>query len=180
MAIRNIVLEGDPMLRKKSKNVREVTDHIRETMEDMVETMREHQGVGLAAPQVGVMRRMFVAEPVPDDVFYMINPEMLEQDGEQEGEEGCLSVPDLEGGVIRPQHIKIKAQDLDGEWQEYEFDDFYARVMCHEYDHLDGILYTDKAEEVYDPAEKYEEMAKELAEKNAELKEKQETEETEE
>ena len=180
MAIRNIVLEGDPMLRKKSKNVREVTDHIRETMEDMVETMREHQGVGLAAPQVGVMRRMFVAEPVPDDVFYMINPEMLEQDGEQEGEEGCLSVPDLEGVVIRPQHIKIKAQDLDGEWQEYEFDDFYARVMCHEYDHLDGILYTDKAEEVYDPAEKYEEMAKELAEKNAELKEKQETEETEE
>ena len=180
MAIRNIILEGDPMLRKKSKNVREVTDHIRETMEDMVETMREHQGVGLAAPQVGVMRRMFVAEPVPEDVYYMINPEMLEQDGEQEGEEGCLSVPDLEGVVIRPQHIKIKAQDLDGEWQEYEFDDFYARVMCHEYDHLDGILYTDKAEEVYDPAEKYEEMAKELAEKNAELKEKQETEETEE
>ena len=180
MAIRNIILEGDPMLRKKSKNVREVTAHIRETMEDMVETMREHQGVGLAAPQVGVMRRMFVAEPVPEDVYYMINPEMLEQDGEQEGEEGCLSVPDLEGVVIRPQHIKIKAQDLDGEWQEYEFDDFYARVMCHEYDHLDGILYTDKAEEVYDPAEKYEEMAKELAEKNAELKEKQETEETEE
>ena len=180
MAIRNIVLEGDPMLRKKSKPVREVTDHIREVMGDMLETMREHDGVGLAAPQVGVMRRMFVAEPMPDEVYYMINPEMLEQDGEQEGEEGCLSVPGLEGVVVRPQHIKIKALDLDGNEQEYDFEDFHARVMCHEYDHLEGILYTDKAEEVYDPQEKYEEMAKEYAEKNAELREKAEQEEKEE
>ena len=83
MAIRNIIIEGDPMLRKKSKPVREVNDHIREIMIDMVETMREHNGVGLAAPQVGIMRRMFVAEPVPDEVYYMINPEMTEQDGTQ-------------------------------------------------------------------------------------------------
>ena len=145
MAIRNIILEGDPMLRKKSKPVREVNDHIREILEDMVETMREHYGVGLAAPQVGVMRRMFVAE-------------------------GCLSVPSLEGIVVRPDHIKIKALDFDGNEQTYEFDEFYARVMCHEYDHLEGILYTDKAEEVYDPEEKYKEMAEEMAEKNEELK----------
>ena len=109
MAIRNVILEGDPMLRKKSKPVREVTDHIRETLKDMVDTMHEKEGVGLAAPQVGVMRRMFVAEPVPDEIYYMINPEILEQDGSQVGEEGCLSVPDLEGVVERPQHIKIKA-----------------------------------------------------------------------
>lgn len=170
MAIRNIVLEGDPMLRKKSKQVKTINEHIKLTLLDMVETMRQHEGVGLAAPQVGVMRRMFVAEPEPEHVFYMINPEMLEQDGEQEGEEGCLSVPNLEGVVVRPQHIKIRAQDLDGNEREYDFEDFYARVMCHEYDHLEGILYTDKAEEVYDPQEKYEEMAKEYAEKNAELK----------
>lgn len=179
MAIRNIVIEGDPMLRKKSKPVREVTDHIREVMEDMVETMREHYGVGLAAPQVGVMRRMFVAEPVPDEVYYMINPEILDQDGEQEGEEGCLSVPDLEGIVVRPQHIKIRALDMDGNEQEYDFEDFHARVMCHEYDHLEGILYTDKAEEVYDPKEKYEELEQEYAEKNAELKAKAEASEEE-
>ena len=171
MAIRNIVLEGDPMLRKKSKPVREVNDHIREIMGDMLDTMHEHLGVGLAAPQVGVMRRMFVAEPEPDDVYYMINPEIIESDGSQEGPEGCLSVPDLEGIVDRPMHIKIKAQDLDGNEQEYDFEDFHARVMCHEYDHLDGVLYIDKAVETYDPEEKYKEMAEEIAAKNAELKE---------
>lgn len=180
MAIRNLILEGDPMLRKKSKPVREVNDHIREILGDMVETMREHYGVGLAAPQVGVMRRMFVAEPEPDDVYYMINPEILESDGSQEGPEGCLSVPQLEGIVERPMHIKIKAQDLDGNEQVYDFEDFHARVMCHEYDHLDGILYIDKAKEVYDPEEKYKEMAEEMAARNAELKEKsEETEESE-
>ncbi len=171
MAIRNIIIEGDPMLRKKSKPVREVNDHIREIMIDMVETMREHNGVGLAAPQVGIMRRMFVAEPVPDEVYYMINPEMTEQDGTQSGEEGCLSIPDLEGIVERPQHIRIKALDMNGDEQEYEFEDFHARVMCHEYDHLEGILYTDKASEVYDPQEKYEEMAREYEEQNARLRE---------
>ena len=169
MAIRNVILEGDPMLRKKSKPVREVTDHIRETMHDMVETMREKEGVGLAAPQVGVMRRMFVAEPVPDEVYFMINPEMLEQDGSQIGEEGCLSVPGLEGTVERPSHIKIRALDLDGNEQVYDFEDFHARVMCHEYDRLEGILYTDKATEVFDPQERYEQMQKEYEEKNAEL-----------
>ena len=172
MAIRNIILEGDPMLRKKSKPVRQITDHIRETMHDMVETMRQNNGVGLAAPQVGVMRRMFVAEPLPDEVYYVINPEMLEQDGSQVGEEGCLSVPDLEGVVERPQHIKIRFQDLDGNEQTLDLEDFHARVMCHEYDHLEGILYTDKAIETYDPEERYEELQKEYEEKNAELRKK--------
>lgn len=152
MAIRKIVTEGDDILRKHCREVSEVTDRIRETMQDMLETMRSEQGVGIAAPQVGIMRRMFVAEPEPERVYFMINPMMLEQSGSQSGDEGCLSVPGLIGSVERPSHIKIEALDLDGNQQVYEFDDFDARVMCHEYDHLDGVLYIDKAEHIR-PAE---------------------------
>lgn len=158
MAIRNVVKEGDAILRKHCREVSEVTDRIRLTMEDMLETMRAEYGVGIAGPQVGVMRRMFVAEPTPDEVYFMINPEILEQEGSQIGEEGCLSVPGLVGTVERPQKIRMRAMDLNGEVHEYEFEDFHARVMCHEYDHLEGILYTDKATDVHEPVdEEYEE-----------------------
>ena len=149
MALRNIVEKGDPILRKKSREVSEVTDRIRILMEDMVETMHHGEGVGLAGPQVGVMRRLFVAEPAPGEVYYMINPEMIEQEGLVEDTEGCLSVPGYYGIVERPQKIRMRAMDLDGNINEYEFEDFAARVMCHEYDHLEGILYTDKASEVH-------------------------------
>ena len=152
MAIRHVVKEGDAILRKHCREITEITDRIRTTMEDMLETMRQEQGVGIAGPQVGVMRRMFVAEPAPGEVYFMINPEILEKEGSQTGEEGCLSVPGLVGTVERPQKIRMRAQDLDGNWQEYEFEDFHARVMCHEYDHLDGILYTDKATDIHEPA----------------------------
>ena len=152
MAIRKIRTIGDDILRKHGREVSEVTDRIRETMQDMLETMRSEQGVGIAAPQVGIMRRMFVAEPEPERVYFMINPVILEQSGSQSGDEGCLSVPGLIGSVERPSHIKIEALDLDGNKQVYEFDDFDARVMCHEYDHLDGVLYIDKAEHIR-PAE---------------------------
>ncbi len=170
MALRHVVTEGDEILRKHCREVPEVTDRIRQTMEDMLETMRAEMGVGIAAPQVGIMRRMFVAEPEPGRVYYMINPVILEQSGSQTGDEGCLSVPGLIGTVERPSHIRIEALDLDGNKQTYEFDDFDARVMCHEYDHLEGILYTDKATNLRDAVveEDYEEDLKDSGNKGQE------------
>ena len=158
MAIRNVVLEGDEILRKKCREVTEITDRIRMTMKDMLETMRSEYGVGIAAPQVGIMRRMFIAEPEPGRVYYMINPVILEQSGADPGDEGCLSVPGKIGTVTRPDYIKIEALDLSGDKQTYEFHDFDARVMCHEYDHLDGILYIDKAVNIRDVDEDYQEI----------------------
>ena len=158
MAIRNVVLEGDEILSKKCREVTEITDRIRMTMEDMLETMRSEYGVGIAAPQVGIMRRMFIAEPEPGRVYYMINPVILEQSGADPGDEGCLSVPGKIGTVTRPDYIKIEALDLSGDKQTYEFHDFDARVMCHEYDHLDGILYIDKAVNIRDADEDYQEI----------------------
>ncbi len=161
MALRNVVTEGDRILRKKSREIEEITDRIKTTLYDMAETMEYKEGVGIAGPQVGVMRRMFVAKPYPDehpeDIYFIINPEIYETEGEQEGEEGCLSVPGMQGTVIRPQKIKMRAQDIEGNWHDYEFEDFAARVMCHEYDHLEGILYTDKATEVHEAVARYEE-----------------------
>ena len=148
MALRKVVVRGDEILSKRCREVSEITDRIRDTLDDMVDTMREELGVGLAAPQVGVMRRMFVAEPEPGRVYYMINPEIYFEEGSEEEYEGCLSVPGLIGIVERPQKIKIRALDRDGVEQDYEFEGFDARVMCHENDHLNGILYTDKAHDI--------------------------------
>ena len=148
MALRKVVVRGDEILSKRCREVSEITDRIRDTLDDMVDTMREDLGVGLAAPQVGVMRRMFVAEPEPGRVYYMINPEIYFEEGSEEEYEGCLSVPGLIGIVERPQKIKIRALDRDGVEQDYEFEGFDARVMCHENDHLNGILYTDKAHDI--------------------------------
>ena len=148
MALRKVVVRGDEILSKRCREVSEITDRIRETLDDMVDTMREELGVGLAAPQVGVMRRMFVAEPEPGRVYYMINPEIYFEEGSEEEYEGCLSVPGLIGIVERPLKIKIRALDRDGVEQDYEFEGFDARVMCHENDHLNGVLYTDKAHDI--------------------------------
>ena len=156
MAIRNITVIGDEILTKKCKPVKEITPHIKEVMEDMVETMKNADGVGIAAPQVGIMKRFFIAMPhvdsedeeLRDKIYYMINPEITYKEGSQDSSEGCLSVPGYMGLVERPQKIKIKAQDLDGVEHEYEFEDFAATVFCHEYDHLDGILYPDVAKEM--------------------------------
>lgn len=145
MALRNIVVDGDEILRKQCREVTEVNDRIKMTLNDMLETMRDAMGVGIAAPQIGIMRRMFVAEPAPGEVYFMINPEILEQEGSQIDSEGCLSVPGYIGAVERPERIKIKALDIDGNEQVYDFEGFHARVMCHENDHLNGILFKDKA-----------------------------------
>ena len=152
MALRKVVVRGDEILSKRCREVSEVTDRIKETLDDMVDTMREELGVGLAAPQVGIMRRMFVAEPEPGRVYYMINPEIYFEEGSEEDYEACLSVPGLIGIVERPQKIKIRALDRDGVEHDYEFEGFDARVMCHENDHLNGVLYTDKAHNIR-PAE---------------------------
>lgn len=157
MALRNIIEEGDPILRKKSRNVDEVNDRIRMILDDMVETMRAAEGVGLAAPQVGILRRMFVAEPEPGKVYYMVNPEITSSEGIQESTEGCLSVPGYTGIVKRPEKISIRCLGYDGKTKEYVLDGFEAIVISHENDHLDGILYTDKAEKIYAPGEETEE-----------------------
>ncbi|NLD19330.1 MAG: peptide deformylase [Clostridiales bacterium] len=152
MALRNIVEEGDPILRKHCREVDEVNDRIRMILDDMVETMREANGVGLAAPQIGIIRRMFVANPDPEsgEAYYFVNPEIEYLEGSQESEEGCLSVPGCMGLVERPEKVKIKGLGRDGQEQEYTFEGFPAIVICHEFDHLEGILYTDKAKEMYE------------------------------
>ena len=148
MALRHIVKEGDDILRKHCRPVDKVDDRIRMILDDMVETMRAEDGVGVAAPQIGMMRRMFVMEPEPEQVYKLVNPEILETSGTQECDEGCLSVPGLMGTVERPQTVKIKAMDENGREMIYTFTDFYAVVASHEYDHLDGILFTDKAKNI--------------------------------
>ena len=150
MALRNIVTEGDAVLRKHCREVDQVDDRIRMILDDMVDTMRDSNGVGLAAPQVGIMRRMFVAEPEPGQLYHFVNPEIVSVEGSQENEEGCLSVPGYIGLVERPERIEIKGLDREGNLQEYTFEGFPAVVMCHEFDHLEGVLYIDKAKEMYE------------------------------
>ena len=157
MALRKILTDEDDTLKKKSRPVTEVTDRIRGILDDMVETMREANGVGLAAPQVGILRRMFVVQ-VDDEMLYeLINPEIVETEGDQYGEEGCLSVPGYVGMVHRPQYVKIKGLDRNGKPVEYEGEGLLARAFMHEYDHLDGIVYTSKADDIHFAASEEEE-----------------------
>jgi len=149
MALRNIVTEGDETLRKVCRPVGEITDRIRDIVQDMIETMHDAGGVGLAAPQVGILRRIFVVD-VGDGPLVLINPEILETDGEQDDAEGCLSVPGKAGYVVRPNYVKIKGLDIDGNEVIHEGTELLARAFLHENDHLDGILYIDKADEILD------------------------------
>ena len=150
MALRNLRFEGDPILNKVAHPVTEMKDRLQVLIDDMLETMYENSGVGLAAPQVGVLRRIVVID-VGEGPVIMVNPEITESDGEQTGQEGCLSVPDKAGIVTRPQHVKVKYQDRDMKTVEIEAEDFFARAICHELDHLDGHLYVEKVEgELFD------------------------------
>lgn len=149
MGIRNIVQIGDDILRKKCRPVEVINDKIVILLDDMIETMREYEGAGLAANQVGILKRVFVVE-VDETVYEMINPEILETRGEITEEEGCLSVLGKVGTVTRPSYVKIKGQNREGAWNEYEAEGLLAKAFLHEYDHLEGIIYTDKAKDVHD------------------------------
>ncbi len=157
MAIRKIRTIGDPCLNKKCKPVVKITDATKELIEDMFDTMYEAEGVGLAAPQVGILRRICVVDVRDDDPLYMINPEILETSGEQTDDEGCLSVPGKCAQVTRPDYVKVRCLDVDMEEVVFEGQGLKARAMLHEIDHLDGILYGEKANEPYRDLEEEEE-----------------------
>ena len=143
------------------RNMREMTPNLRALIEDMVETMRHANGVGLAAPQVGVLKRLVVIECEEGELHVLINPEIVERDGEQTGYEGCLSVPGKTGIVTRPNHVKVKALNENMEPVTVEGEELLARALCHELDHLDGHLYTEMAEELYTNEELEEMQAEE-------------------
>lgn len=145
MALRKIREIGDPILNKTCKEVKEVTDRTKDLIDDMFETMYEAQGVGLAAPQVGILKRIVVID-CGDDPLLLINPEVLETSGEQTGQEGCLSVPGKAGIVTRPNYAKVKAYNEDMEEFIIEGEELLARALLHEIDHLDGHLYVEKVE----------------------------------
>lgn len=146
MAIRAIRVMGDGVLNKKCKEVKSVNDRTQVLIDDMIDTMREANGVGLAAPQVGVLKRIVVIEIEPENIYVLINPVILEQDGEQEGYEGCLSVPGKSGIVRRPNHVVVKAFDRDMNEYTLEGEGLMARAICHECAHLEGELYVDLVE----------------------------------
>jgi len=159
MAIRNILTKEESSLYKTSRAVTKFDARLHQLLDDMAETLIESNGVGLAAPQVGVLRRVVlvletnVEEDEDEYIIELINPEIVETEGEEAGAEGCLSVPGEYGIVPRPNYVKVKAQDRFGEWFEVEGEGLTARCFCHELDHLEGILFTSKATRMLDPEE---------------------------
>ena len=147
MAIRNIRIEGDPILRKVSREVPEITDRIKVLLDDMGETMYSADGVGLAAPQVGILKRIIVVDPHDEEtgLVKLVNPEIVESDGEQIGVEGCLSIPNYNATVKRPEHVKVKYIDEDGNEKVWDAHGFPAVILSHEIDHLNGVLSRDKS-----------------------------------
>ena len=148
MGLRKILTDKEPALHKTCKNVVSFDSKLHKLLNDMRETLIDSNGVGLAAPQVGILRRVFLVDVGlnGEDILECINPEILETEGEQEGAEGCLSVPGRYGLVKRPYWVKIRAQDRNGDWYEAEGEELIARCFCHELDHLDGIIYTEVME----------------------------------
>ena len=148
MALRKILTDKEPALHKVCKPVTAFDDQLHKLLDDMTETLIESGGVGLAAPQVGILRRVFLVDVGMDEneIVEFINPEIIETDGEQIGPEGCLSVPGKYGLVKRPYYAKVRAQDRNGEWFEAEGEELIGRCFCHENDHLDGIIYTEVME----------------------------------
>ena len=141
MGIRKILTDKEPALHKVCKPVTEFDKKLHKLLDDMADTLEQANGVGLAAPQVGILRRVVIVD-TGEEILELVNPTLLETDGEQEGPEGCLSVPGKYGLVKRPYYAKVRAQDRFGEWYEAEAEELIARCFCHELDHLDGIVYT--------------------------------------
>ena len=152
MALRTIRKEGDPILRKTSREIPEITPRIKELAQDMIETMHDAEGAGLAAPQVGVLRRMVVID-VGEGPLVMINPEIQHEEGETIEAEGCLSIPGFAGTVRRPRKLTVSYLNLEGENASLEAEDFFAKAVCHEIDHLNGILFRDLVVEEIDLTE---------------------------
>ncbi|MBO5072760.1 MAG: peptide deformylase [Eubacterium sp.] len=160
MAIRNIRVMGDDILTKKCKPVKEMTEKNRELVQDMLDTMYEADGVGLAAPQVGILKRIAVVDVTEErnQPIVLVNPEIVKEEGEQRGSEGCLSVPDKVGIVVRPNKVKVKAYDINMKPITVKGEELLARALVHEIEHLDGILYVDRIEgRLYDADEWQEE-----------------------
>ena len=153
MAILNIITEEDPTLRKKSREVTEITPRIIALLDDMVETLHKAQGAGLAAVQVGVLRRIALVEYEEGNTIELINPEIIEVNGEQTGLEGCLSLPGKWGVVTRPETVTVRAMNRNGEIVTHTASGLGARAFCHEIEHMDGIIYTDRAERMLTPDE---------------------------
>ena len=151
MAIRTILTQGDPALNKACHPVTRFDDKLADLLDDLRETLTEANGVGLAAPQIGILRRAVIVVPDPesDEMIELVNPEIVAQEGEQDGFEGCLSVPDRWGKVTRPQHVTVRAQDRNGVFFQVEGDEIVARCFCHELEHLDGIVFTDHTDRLY-------------------------------
>lgn len=149
MAIRKIVTEGDEVLNKRSHPVTKFDKKLHTLLDDMAETLRDANGLGLAAVQVGILRRAVLVINEADEIIELINPEIIEAYGEQDGLEGCLSVPGIYGQVKRPMHVKVRAQDRDGNTFEVEDEGITARCFCHEIEHLDGHLFKERATELY-------------------------------
>lgn len=150
MALRNIVKKNDEVLHKKCRTVEVFDAKLGILLDDMAETMYKAEGVGLAAPQVGILRRAVVID-VGDGLVELVNPEIVKQKGSQRGIEGCLSCPNEWGYVVRPMDVTVKAQDRTGKPIEFKCSEFFARAVCHELDHLDGHLFIEKADEMVDP-----------------------------
>ena len=145
MGLRKILTDKDPALHKVCKPVENFDAKLHKLLDDMRDTLIDSQGVGLAAPQIGILRRVVLVD-TGDEILELVNPVLLETDGEQEGPEGCLSVPGKYGLVKRPYYAKVRAQDRFGDWYEAEGEELIGRCFCHELDHLDGILYTEVME----------------------------------
>ena len=161
MALRTIITKGDPVLNKKAHPVTNFDEKLAILLDDMVETLRDSGGVGLAAPQIGILRRVVVVINEADQVIELVNPEIIATEGEQVGFEGCLSVPGRWGKVKRPMKARVRAQNRQGEWFEVEDEGLTARCFCHELDHLDGHLFTELTDKLYTSEELEELMGQE-------------------